>query len=37
MQKDHQGLLDENGWTRAELARQFGVSRAWVSMVLNRE
>ena len=27
-------LMDENGWTRAELARQLGVSRAWVTKVL---
>ena len=29
-----QRLLDDNGWTRAELARQIGVSRAWVTKVL---
>ena len=28
-------LMDENDWTRAELARQLGVSRAWVTKVLN--
>jgi hypothetical protein len=28
------GLMDENGWTWAELARQLGVSRAWVTKVL---
>ncbi len=27
-------LLDENSWTRAELARQLSVSRAWVTTVL---
>ena len=27
-------LMDENDWTRAELARQLGVSRAWVTRVL---
>lgn len=27
-------LMDENDWTRAELARQLGVSRAWVTKVL---
>ena len=32
--KEYQGLLDENGWTRSELARQLGVSRAWVTTVL---
>ena len=25
-------LMKENGWTRAELSRQLGVSRAWVTM-----
>ena len=29
-----QRLMDENGWTRAELALQLGVSRAWVTKVL---
>ena len=29
-----QQLMDENDWTRAELARQLGVSRAWVTKVL---
>jgi len=32
--KEYQGLLDKNGWTRAELARQLKVSRAWVTTVL---
>ena len=32
--KEYQGLLDKNGWTRAELARQLGVSRVWVTIVL---
>ena len=27
-------LMKENGWTRAELSRQLGVSRAWVTMTL---
>ena len=31
---EYQGLLDKHSWTRAELARQLGVSRAWVSTVL---
>jgi len=26
--------MDVNGWTKAELARQLGVSRAWVMKVL---
>ena len=30
----YQRLMEENGWTRAELARQLGVSRAWVTKVL---
>ena len=29
-----QRLMVENGWTRVELARQLGVSRAWVTKVL---
>jgi len=32
--KEYQGLLDKNGWSRAELARQLGVSRVWVTTVL---
>ncbi len=32
--KEYRDLLDKNGWTRAELARQLGVSRAWVTTVL---
>lgn len=31
---EYQEMLDQNGWTRAELARYLGVSRAWVSTVL---
>ncbi len=31
---EYQSLLDKHSWTRAELARQLGVSRAWVSTVL---
>ena len=27
-------LMKGNGWTRAELSRQLGVSRAWVTMTL---
>ena len=27
-------LMKENGWARAELSRQLGVSRAWVTMTL---
>jgi hypothetical protein len=34
--KEYQGLLDRNGWSRAELARQLGVSRAWVTTVLHK-
>jgi hypothetical protein len=29
-----QRLMDDNGWIRAELARQLGVSRAWITKVL---
>jgi hypothetical protein len=32
--KEYQGLMYKNGWTRAELARQLGVSRVWVTTVL---
>ena len=32
--QEYQGLLEKNGWTRAELARRLGVSRAWVTTVL---
>ena len=32
--RGYQDLLDKNGWSRAELARQLGVSRAWVTTVL---
>ena len=28
-------LMNENGWTRADLAKYLGVSRAWISRVLN--
>lgn len=28
-------LLKKNNWTRAELARHLGVSRTWVTKVLN--
>jgi hypothetical protein len=27
-------LMKENSWTKAELARQLGVSRAWVTMTV---
>lgn len=32
--KEYRGLLDKNGWSKAELARQLGVSRVWVTTVL---
>ena len=32
---EYERLMQENGWTKAELARQLGVSRAWVTTVLN--
>jgi DNA-binding XRE family transcriptional regulator len=32
--EEYQRLIDENGWTRAGLARHLGVSRAWVTIVL---
>ncbi len=33
--KEYQAVLDKNDWSKAELARQLGVSRAWVTTVLN--
>ncbi|MEJ2637192.1 MAG: helix-turn-helix transcriptional regulator [Calditrichia bacterium] len=30
----YQKLMNDNHWTRADLARHLGVSRAWVSKVL---
>ena len=33
---EYEHLMQENGWTRAELARQLGVSRVWVTTVLNK-
>ena len=32
--KRYSRLMKENSWTKAELARQLGVSRAWVTMTL---
>jgi transcriptional regulator with GAF, ATPase, and Fis domain len=29
-------LMKKNNWTRAELARHLGVSRAWISKVFNK-
>ena len=31
---DYQKLMDQNNWTQAELARQLGKSRAWITKVL---
>jgi len=33
---DYQKLMDQNNWTQAELARQLGKSRAWITRVLKR-
>jgi len=33
--KEYIKLMKLNNWTRAELARHLGVSRAWVTKVLN--
>jgi len=30
----YRGMLEENNWTQAELAKQMGVSRIWVTKVL---
>ncbi|NQV14567.1 hypothetical protein HQ531_03845 [bacterium] len=32
--QEYQQLIDDNGWTRAELTRHLGVSLAWVTIVL---
>lgn len=32
--KEYNHLLEQHGWSRAELARRLGVSRDWVSTVL---
>jgi hypothetical protein len=29
-----QKLIEDNDWTRAELARYLGISRAWVTIVM---
>ena len=34
--KQFQIMMKNNNWTRAELARHLGVSRAWVTKVLNK-
>jgi hypothetical protein len=31
---EYQKLIEENGWTKADLARHLGVSRAWVTIVM---
>ncbi len=31
---EYEHLMQENNWTRAELARQLGVSRVWVTTAL---
>jgi hypothetical protein len=31
---EYEHLMQKNNWSRAELARQLGVSRAWVTTVL---
>ena len=32
--QEYQKLMKENGWSRADLARHLGVSRAWVTIVM---
>lgn len=32
--KENQKLIEENGWSKADLARYLGVSRAWVTIVM---
>jgi DNA-binding XRE family transcriptional regulator len=31
---EFQKLIEENDWTKADLARHLGVSRAWVTIVM---
>ena len=31
---EYQKLIEENGWSKADLARYLGVSRAWVTIVM---
>jgi hypothetical protein len=31
---EYQKLIKENGWTKADLARHLGLSRAWVTIVM---
>jgi DNA-binding XRE family transcriptional regulator len=31
---EYQTMMEENGWTKADLARHLGVSRAWVTIVM---
>jgi hypothetical protein len=31
---EYQKLIEANGWSKAELARYLGVSRAWVTIVM---
>lgn len=35
--KQYIKLMKKNKWTRAELAKHLGVSRAWVTKVLNND
>jgi hypothetical protein len=32
--KEYQKLMEENDWSKADLARYLGVSRAWVTIVM---
>ena len=31
---EYQKMMDENDWSKADLARYLGVSRAWVTVVM---
>ena len=31
---EYQKMIEENGWSKADLARHLGVSRAWVTIVM---
>ena len=35
--EEYNRLLEQHGWSRAELARQLGVSRVWVTTVLKKQ
>jgi hypothetical protein len=34
--KEFEKIMDKNGWSKADLARYLGVSRAWVTQAMNK-